>query len=73
MVKFVLWASEVVFDSEVHGVSEVSPCGEVVAEMKKRAVDDRPFFTLKNTCPLMHMPKKPKKIAKSIKFFPFAY
>ena len=28
-----LWASEVIFDSEVHFVSEVSPVGEVVADL----------------------------------------
>ena len=29
LTKFALWASEVIFDSEVHFVSEVSPDGEV--------------------------------------------
>ena len=28
-----LWASEVIFDSEVHFVSEVSPNGEVVGKL----------------------------------------
>ena len=31
--KFALRASEVIFDSEVHFVSEVSPCGEVKANL----------------------------------------
>ena len=33
LTKFALWASEVIFDSEVHFVSEVSPVGEVVANL----------------------------------------
>ena len=31
--KFALWASEVIFDSEVHFVSEVSPDGEVMGKL----------------------------------------
>jgi len=33
LTKFALWASEVIFDSEVHFVSEVSPDGEVMGKL----------------------------------------
>ena len=33
LTKFALWASEVIFDSEVHFVSEVSPYGEVMGKL----------------------------------------
>ena len=33
LTKFALWASEVIFDSEVHFVSEVSPDGEVMSKL----------------------------------------
>ena len=33
LTKFALRASEVIFNSEVHFVSEVSPCGEVMGKL----------------------------------------
>ena len=33
LTKFALWASEVISDSEVHFVSEVSPNGEVMGKL----------------------------------------
>ena len=33
LTKFALWASEVISDSEVHFVSEVSPDGEVMGKL----------------------------------------
>ena len=33
LTKFALWASEVIFDSEVYFVSEVSPDGEVMGKL----------------------------------------